>query len=530
MTRREPLLLALLALAAMGAVLLNGVVYDAAAILHADPRFAAGNVDWAGLATRSYWLQGLYRPLTLLLLGVERTLGGADRPWVLHATSLLLYLGVLGLAWRWLRGTRVHPTVVLPVLALFATHPAHVEVVASIVGQAELLVALAMLAAMLVWRDAARHGERWWHVPFLMAMTAAAAFAKEQGFLLPVILLGQQLLLAERLPRRTAAPLLTALALGSITCWLLHWRVTGLAGGETPVRVLIGLAASGRIAVALGIVPEAVRILIAPLHLQAEYGPPGLATATHFGGRAVLGAAILCIALALIAVARTRRPMSAFGLWFAGVTWLPASSLAVPAGLLLGERVLFLPSLGLAIALAGFWPADRPGPRRAVLAVAWALALAGTVRSAIRCRDWRSEPAFYDAMVRDAPRTYRAWYTRGVWLRSGDRWPEAEVALARAWSLSTQDPVVAEEYGQLLRRASRCAEAVPVLEQGLSREPTRTSLRARLFECLLAVGDSVRAREVARDGIALGETGFTSQLRRTGSTLDRREATTVASP
>src|SRR5690606_41624089 len=110
----------------------------------------------------------------------------------------------------------------------------------------------------------------------------------------------------------------------------------------------------------------------------------------------------------------TRRRLTAFAFWFAAVTWLPASSLIVPAGLLLADRVLFLPTVGLAFSLAAIaWPSVSRLRPVVIGVVAVGVFWLGTLTTA-RMLVWQDEDTFYAAMTRDNPRSYRAWYLRAI--------------------------------------------------------------------------------------------------------------------
>ena len=63
----------------------------------------------------------------------------------------------------------------------------------------------------------------------------------------------------------------------------------------------------------LTIVPQWVRLLFWPAHLQGEYGPPALSLADPSLGQQVLGAAILIAAVALFAWGWRRERTVALG-------------------------------------------------------------------------------------------------------------------------------------------------------------------------------------------------------------------------
>jgi len=405
-------------------------------------------------------------------------------------------------------------TIAVIVGTLFAAHPVHVEVVASVVGQAEMLTALGLIGGALVWHRATVHGVTRWTIPLLLGAQVLAALSKEQGFVLPALLLGQHLLLPRRLARRDAMRLATPLVLLVVMLLLIRTVVTGSLGGETPLPFLASLGVVGRVVTSLGVLPDFVRLLVAPWHLQGEYGPPELGVGPQVGAASVLG--VVVVITALVAIVRWWRPVpvAALGLWWIGVTWLPSSSLVFPAGVMLAERLLFLPSIGLVLVLAGVGGVLKPGPQRTAGVLAVVITLLFTVRSAVRMPVWHDSARFFRTLTDDAPHVYRSWHMSGLDAQFRGDSVAAEARYRHALMLWTRSPVVHEALGQLLRQQGRCAEAVPVMESGLAVEPSRTQLRARLGECLLQVGDSARAAAVARDGIAIGQESFEGLLRR----------------
>ncbi len=480
------------AILAMVWLLGNDIVYDAAALLQADQRFDLP-IDWNGLASRPYWYQGLWRPATLLFLGAQVHLAGGIVPVALHTVSLVLYIATTVLLVLTARQLGGHTASVVSAGVLFAVHPLHVEVVASIVGQAELLCALALLGAMLLWHRAATQGSGNGLLLGLVGLQLLAAGAKEQGYLLPILLLGQQVLLEPRLHTRTAVRWLGILLLLAVTLYLIRADVTGSLAGEAAAPYFLGVSPIERSLAALGVLPKALAMLLIPLGLGLEYGPPGIAIDGRFSWLQAGGLAIIIGVLAAMVAWRKRFPLASFGLWIVAVTWLPASSLVVPAGLLLADRVLFLPTAGLTLALAAVpWPA-AVSARRTVMAVVVVVALCFGVVSNTRIRVWRDADTFYGAMTRDNPESYRAWFVRAIHERNAGRSKQAETMLRHSLELWPRVPSVHEELGQLLRAQGRCAEAIPIFREGLALDTARFQLRAKLAECENQVSNTTRA-------------------------------------
>ncbi len=129
-------------------------------------------------------------------------------------------------------------------------------------------------------------------------------------------------------------------------------------GGLTPGHVdpALELARTGaaRVYTALQAWPVFVRLLLFPLTLLADYGPRILLPTQTLDRAAIVGALLLGLTLigGLVALARGA-PRAAFGLLWFPVAIFPVSNLAVPIGVLVAERTLYLPSVAISVAVAG---------------------------------------------------------------------------------------------------------------------------------------------------------------------------------
>jgi protein O-mannosyl-transferase len=510
------LLAAALALPSLG----NGFVYDDVLVIQQNP-LVHGLAHSAEIWRSSYWPAGLlYRPLTSQLFALEWTLGGG-RPPVFHAVSILLFTGMTLLVYRLvsqaIASNRPNQWVAVFAAALFAVHPVHVEAVANLVGQAELLAALFAVLAVeryLAWHaqgelsPARRLG--------LAALTLLAILSKETGYVVPLLLAAAELTVLTGRRRRLREVWLlqgAAIAIGL----LLRVSVLGSMAGETPTTVFRGMGTLARAVAMLAVVPEWARLLLWPAHLQAEYGPPALAVIPSLTAAHLLGLLVLVLVVVLAARTWRRRPVVAFGLLWLALALAPVSNLIAPTGIVLAERVLFLPSVGLALAVAGMLPRALParswGRVGAAAVAAAALGLAAA-RSLRRNAVWRSQESFFSTLQLDAPRTYRAHFVASRYYYGERRFADAERAARRALALYQGDAQVHEQLGQVLRVEGRCREALPVLAEGVRLAPQGTTVRSRLIECALAVGDTARARAVAEEALRLGQTEFAGTLKR----------------
>jgi hypothetical protein len=466
-----------------------------------------------------YWPIGLlYRPLTIQLFNLEWVLGG-ERSRVFHGVSILLAILTTLLVWR--LATRLLPPLGAGIAAaLFAVHPVHVEAIANIVGQSELLAAIFAVLAVeryLVWREqgAIGLGRRL----ILAGLTLLAIFSKETGYAVP-LLIGIAELCRFRPPRRAVLPVFFLQFAAVAVALLIRLGVLGSVAGEVPSASVAGLGIWARAVGMLTIVPEWARLLFWPVHLQGEYGPPALSLIQSALGYRLLGAAILIGGMALLAWSRRRNTAGAVGLLWMVVAMLPVANLLAPTGIILAERTMFLPSVGAVLVVAGLLDSllvRAPlRTRRLVAAVGILLLTAAAVRSATRATVWRTQSIFFARLVEDAPRTYRAHYVASLFYYGEKRYPEAEREARAALALYQRDAHVHEQLGQVLRTIGRCGEAIPVLAEGVRLSPQETTARSRLIECLLATGDTAAARTAAAAAVRAGLNEFAATVRRLG--------------
>ena len=515
--------LAALVLASSATGLANGFAYDDVPVIRENPR-AHTLADPLNLFVTSYWPRdhggALYRPLTVLGFALQWTIGHGS-PLVFHIVSVLLYLA-LGLLVYALARRILPPGPAWVAAAIFAVHPVHVEAVGNVVGQSELLVALyAALGVLLYLRARRAEDLRARESVALFGLTLLAGLTKETGLMLPAFVAAAELLAVDdRRPLRERARVLapTGVLLGVAVAIVVVMRRFALDTlvGEYAAIPLGGLDARGRLLTMLGVAPEWFRLLLWPARLSAEYGPPELDAATTFGARQALGLALLGLAGAAALAARRRVPGVTLGIVWAAIALFPVSNLAVATGVLVAERTLMLPSVGLALALGGAAGGVLRLPRPARLAAAAAFGLllaAGAARSAARQRVWRDTLTVLIQTLRDAPDNYRAWKQYGIYLKDRGELRAARAALEQSARMYQRDAGVYEELGLVRRRQDGCRSAAPYFERALAMDPVRSTARGRLYLCLLEQGDTARAREVAATGAELGSWYFQLQMK-----------------
>lgn len=512
------LAVAAVAIASSIAGLSNLLVQDDVSLILQNSRIHhLGN--WREVVTSPYWPAAwnpeLYRPITSLLHAAQFDLGGA-RPVVFRVLSYLLYAGTaVGV---YFLAARLLPWFVAVCLAmLFAAHPVHVEAVALGVGQSELLVGLFALAMTSHYILARRRGalrSRDW--AWLLVLYVLASLTKEQGMLLPALLVAAEVLLFPGPARPRARQLWRGYAVfAGVAIAIVLWRRNILAGqfaGAAIAEALEGLGPGGRMLMMLKVAPEWVRLLLWPAELQADYSPQEIVPSGGFGPSEALGLLLVAAAAAAAWWGCRRAPVFSFGVAWTAVAIFPVSNLVVPTGIVLAERTLFLPSLGVMLALGGlleaFWWQEEGSPRRGWIlgAACGALVVAGIARSAERHGVWRNTGVLSVRGAEDAPRSYRAQLAYGYHLfESGERARGIETyRLALALAPANHAWRIRNDLARRFLGAGEYAAGVVELRASLTAAPERQETWNYLILGLLALGEYSEAARAADDVLARG--------------------------
>lgn len=497
----------------------NGYALDDDYILRNNPLVhGLGNVGT--LLWSPYWpgSDEMYRPVTLLTFAVEWALFG-DAPAVFHATNVVLHAAASALvAWLVLRlgGGRA---AALGAGLVFACHPVHVEAVANLVGRAEVLATLGVLGACHVYLGAGRMGAG--RMAALAALYLLALWAKETAVTLPALLL----VLDALRPREGQAPaggLLrrNASILGVLAGVLVGYvalRLAVLGWVETdPAPYLRGLSTADRLATAVRLWPEYLRLMFWPVDLSAEWGPDALRPATWGEPLVWIG---LLLGAALGAVAwmswKSDRWIGAGVLWFV-IAVLPVSQAVVPVGFLLAERTLYLPSVALAFLIPPAVAALRKYPAQLSqsLATAGAIVLLLGLRTWTRTPTWESTNTVFEQMVRDHPNLWIVHWQAGELLVRGGRAEEAVAWYERAGQkVNFYHPGINVAYASILLDLGHLDPAEALLRRTLSIKPRLPAVRMHLGSVLVQRGRFREALAVlSPDSVEGADAGMRARL------------------
>jgi hypothetical protein len=334
------------------------LVWHDRAVLLEDPRTAdVGSIP--GYLSGPYFRDadtGLYRPMVLATLTVERALLEA-RPWLHRAVNLGLH--ALAAVLLLVLGRRLVPErPIVPLLAalLFAEHPAATEVVAWIVARGDSGAAVFSLLALLLAlsrRPAALFGAA---ACLLVAMLFKPVAAVVPGAFLLVAVNREQRRFRDLFRPATVIPLLF-LTVPVAAAFLLR---RAAVGSLVPVEdvVLRDVGFLTRLIVAGGLLVRNLLTIVFPIGLTGDYRPDPAWRDGPWSPPTVylLGTFLVLAGIAWLVLRRRRGSLEVFGILWAALFLLPVLHV-VPIGMLVADRFLYLPAMG--IALAGASAIDR---------------------------------------------------------------------------------------------------------------------------------------------------------------------------
>ena len=512
-----------LAVAAYTNSLGNGFAYDDDVVIVTNP--VVTEADWGEALGGPYWQtstdQGmLYRPVTVAFLAIQWLLwDGAPRGFhvvnvALHGTVSVLVLLLLA---------RFAPVVGAAFgAAVFAVHPVHVEAVANVVGVAELLAALFVLLACLLYLKEPPPGwRRGVRVGGLVALYLLGISAKEIAVTLPGLLLLLELGRAPRSPGADAseavetprisrrllgeAPTLVALAVALLAYSAVRIDVLGSVTGELAAPALVGLEAGPRVLTAITVWPHYLRLLLFPVALSADYAPAVLTIVTGVTPEVVAGLLGATAVVAAAALAVRRRPAVALGIGWVAVALLPVSNLFFSVGTLLAERTLYLPSVGLAFVLAALVPETLEAlrTRRVLGALAALLVALLAIRTAVRNPVWLSSFTVAESVNRDHPESFFAQWRRAEGLARVGETEEARSVFETAVALAPRHYGLLCRVADFVYREGDPARARSLLMRAREVMPRQHSAYRLLAGQLIEAGPAREGHRVALEGLAL---------------------------
>lgn len=467
---------------------------------------------WPGAYGREL---GLWRPVTTLSFGVQWVLGGGD-PLLFHMVNVLAHL-VVSVVILALFIELLSLPAAFAGAALFAVHPVHVEAVANVVGYSEIISTLGVVAACLVH---IRGGPvSTWRTAFAVGGLYVVAFgAKESGVTLPGLIF---LVDAARghigfreVPRYVQERWKTYLVMLLVAIGLLGGRFAILGSIANPFGPLGAdlLAEIPKIWTLGDIWMHYVRLWVFPMDLAADYTPNVLPISISWRPENIVGVGLALLVLALTLVT-WRKPVleggsnttraAAFGVvWFI-IAMSPVSNTLFLSGVLLAERTLYLPSVGLAAATG--WLIVRMAQDRK--RVAWGTLIVavtlGSVRTWTRNPTWKDTDTVFQQLLEDYPQSGRSqWAIGDQFIRAGQV-SEGLLSYRAAINLLGTSYQLMTEIASSLMNMERYRGAENILRYAINDSPQFPLAYSLVTAIRAERGDAPGTEEWARQSLAV---------------------------
>ena len=414
----------LLAIAAYANSFSAGLVYDNWGIILHPPAMRDRSA-LAQILTTDWWFAGsdLYRPITTLSLWLDTAFisplfSASPYPAWYHLINLLLHLANVALLFALARRACRSELLATLIATLWAVHPVNTEAVTNIIGRADELAALGVLAALLLYVKSQESRGRKRTLRLLAASTFALVgmLSKENAIVLPALAVAWDLRLL-RLPisRRALRNFLRGWLILTIPALLTLALRLAVLPAQSPVapdplqNPIPFLGPLTRLFTSLGVLGNYVTQTFLPAQLSCDYSVPATAIGlAGLGSIAAIAGLVMLLALAIFAVIAFRRGdrSPAFFLAFFFIAIAPVSNFIVPIGTIRGDRLMYLPMIGL-LAAALTTVATQVRVRLLTFAVA-GLALTLGLRTFQRNFDWRTDATLWRSAVLADPANPKA--------------------------------------------------------------------------------------------------------------------------
>ena len=461
----------------------NDFVFDDGPIVSSNP--VIRTISPIQFLKSPYWTKqqyaGIYRPFVVFSLSVDYAIWKRWAPGF-RLTNLAVHAinGVLVFSlYQSIAGAGIVPLIAM---IIYLVHPVHTEAVTTIVGRSELFAACFLLAAWLLFRQG-RTG--WAALAFFLAL-----LSKENAIVLPAVLLLTS-------PRGRRWIRLLPMIFVALAYLAMRYSVLGGLGIPVSAQYMGGrltyferLLTSGRVFI------QYLILTFYPLHLAGDYDYNAIPIANFVDWDAWLGLVLIAATVVTAYFYRHRNWAVSLGLSFALIAFIPASNWIMPISILMAERFLYLPMIGLA--LVGATALSQLEDRRlrrlvGIGALSTAIVLCNS-HDYIR----RDDFTFFKNMVRVVPNSAKARLGWGFALTKAGRNDEAEHELEAGLRIIPDYPELLAVLALARTTSTSCARAWPLLNRAIQIDPKHADTQRRMADCYLKEGRVSEAESMYR--------------------------------
>ncbi|MFH1111084.1 MAG: tetratricopeptide repeat protein [Planctomycetota bacterium] len=469
-------------------VLPNDFCHDDDPIVRFNDQVSAPG-HWLTIWTTDYWSRArdespnrdlLYRPIAVTSYRLIRVLLG-PHPFPQHLLNVLLHALAAVLVVRLCRRMELADPVSLAAGVLFAVLPIHSEVVASVVGRADILATLGVLLAILSHRRsllaASGATSAAWRVAAALAAFGAMG-AKESGVAAALLIVLYDAFWARlrqvrhaaskwwswRTARRLAYLLFPCMIYLVLRSYALGGHLHERAALTKTINVLVDSPPWQHALGVLQLWGMYWAKTLWPAVLCVNYSINAVRLATGPLDQHVVLGVLIAVGLIIFAAVRWRRNdrLVALSVAALAVSYAPTANALVLMRVFFAERIWYLPSVWVAIMIAlVVAPLLRV---RVVRAVGVVVILAMIARGWIRSTEWRDNGTLYAAAYRDHPQAVGCLQLYGQWLVNNGAYSAGVDLLERAIEIDMGYTDAQRTLGQAQLRAGHWREAVRHLQ------------------------------------------------------------------
>lgn len=454
------------------------------------------------LFTRDYFGAGhndkIYRPIIHLSLAINYYFGGLNT-FGYHLVNFILHLINGLLIYRLtLHYTQGRDIAFLNAI-FFLAHPVRTEAVSWVSGRSELLSAFFFLLSWTAFIELKRGRYSLTALLFLLAL-----LSKESTAVLPAVILMTEFYKSYRWDglRRWLSERLASYSIFLLPLFIyILARLAALGTLTVPntSQFFKDMGVETRLCtMAIGFL-HYFKLLVWPATLCFDYDFSVIPRQDSITVEVAISAAVV-LGIFLIGVALVRRqPIISYSILFFFLTIFIASNILVPVGIMISERVLYIPAISIGLILAELLSTLYRRQERFLQAASIILTFAILVPASMRCvernKDWQNAKSYGEAYVRDTPGNVKGRFVRAAVFESEGRLREAEEEYRLAVALSPNLTHTHSALGVFLYQQKRYQEALNSIQRALELSNRNVEAFVIMGKLLNVQGDYKSALE-----------------------------------
>lgn len=378
----------------------------------------------------------LYRPLTKAMFAIEYEQSGG-KPGLMHVINIISYGLLCGfiflLILKLLPGQFY---IALIASLLFTFHPIHTEVVANIKSRDEIMMLWFILLSIWFAKSYADSGKVKWIIPSALCYFLAL-FSKESAITY-VALLPVTLFFFSKISLQKNGAITGAMVVVTLIYLYIHYSVIGsFKLSNIPVADNSLLESKDFMVqrmTAIEILGRYLRLMIFPHPLSCDYSfstIPLVKSAANPGF--VISLLIHLGALVYAIINIKKKSVIAYGILFYFITISIVSNVFILIGTNMAERLMFAPSLGFSLLLAGLLVKllkieklnpENVGQVFTKKTIVWFVLIPvlvlGSIKTYNRNRDWKTISTLFNTDIKTVPNSIHMLYYHAGMISNSD--------------------------------------------------------------------------------------------------------------